>query len=240
MNSAENPRWLGWTTRLQAIAQNGLTFAHDPYDVERYAAIREILAEMIAAGSDQDIAVIRDLLGKDSGYATPKVDVRGVVFRDGRLLFVRERSDGKWSLPGGWADVGESPAESVTREVFEESGFETRAAKVLAIFDRSKHPHVPAFPCHVYKKFIRCSIIGGAAAHSSETEGVNFFSETALPDLSVTRITPWQVRRLFEHHRNPDLPTDFDNEAEPDAAPDGGPAAPLGDSGVVEGPPSGN
>jgi ADP-ribose pyrophosphatase YjhB (NUDIX family) len=238
MSAAENPRWLDWTARLQAIAQNGLTFAQDPYDVERYAAIREVAAEMIAAGSDQDITVIRNLLGKDSGYATPKVDVRGVVFRDGRLLFVRERSDGKWALPGGWADVGESPAESVTREVYEESGFETRAAKVLAIFDRSKHPHVPAFPCHVYKIFIRCAIIGGAAARGSETDGVDFFSEAALPDLSVTRITPWQVRRLFEHYRNPGLPTDFDHEAGPDSAPVGDSAAPLADSGVAEGPSS--
>jgi ADP-ribose pyrophosphatase YjhB (NUDIX family) len=221
---------------LQAIAQNGLTFAHDPYDVDRYAAIREIVAEMLAAGSNQDTSVIRNLLGKDSGYATPKVDVRGVVFRDGKLLFVRERSDGKWTLPGGWADVCESPAEGVIREVFKESVFETRASKVLAIFDRSKHPHLPAFPFHVYKIFIRCSIIGGAATHSSETDGVDFFDETALPDLSVSRITPWQVRRLFEHYRNPGLPTDFDNEA--GASPNGGPATPGGKLKGAEGPPS--
>ncbi len=210
MSNPEHQRWLDWASRLQAIAQNGLTFAHDDYDIERYRAIREIAAEMVAAGSGLDIALIRALVSRDKGYTTPKVDVRGVAFREDRLLLVRERSDGRWTLPGGWADVGESPAENVVREMYEESGFQTRAVKILAIFDRSKHPHEPAFPFHVYKFFIACDIIGGKETPSSETDAVGFFAENELPQLSVTRVTSWQMHRLFEHHRDPKLPTDFD------------------------------
>lgn len=208
--NAGSSRWLSWCSRLQALAQTGLNFARDPYDIERYQALQNIAAEMLAAGTEADIGKIQNFLATDSGYATPKVDVRGAVFRNGKILLVRERSDGKWTLPGGWADVNESPAENVVREIREESGFETRVVKLLAIFDRSKHPHEPAFPFHVYKLFLHCEIIGGAAKHSSETDGVEFFAEAGLPELSSTRITQAQIHRLFEHQRHPNLPTDFD------------------------------
>jgi ADP-ribose pyrophosphatase YjhB (NUDIX family) len=201
---------LSWCSRLQAIAQNGLTFARDPYDVERYSAIREIAAEMLAAGTGEDVSSVRAYFEKDQGYATPKVDVRGVVFREAKILLVREKSDGKWSLPGGWADPGESPAENVVREIFEETGFQTRAVRVLAVFDRSEHFHEPVFPFHVYKLFLHCEIIGGAATPSPETEEVGFFGEAEIPELSGTRVTAGQIQRMFEHCRNPGLPTDFD------------------------------
>ena len=210
MNLPQTPRWLDWGSRLQALAQTGLTFAQDPYDIERYQTLRDIAAEMLATGTGTDLATMGQLLASDSGYATPKVDVRGVVFRDDKILLVRERSDGHWTLPGGWADVNASPAENVVREIIEESGFQTRVVKLLAVFDRSKHPHEPAFPFHVYKLFLLCEIIGGAAAHSSETDGVEFFAEQELPALSGTRITAAQIHRMFEHRRNPALPTDFD------------------------------
>jgi ADP-ribose pyrophosphatase YjhB (NUDIX family) len=210
MSNPPSPRWLEWCSRLQALAQTGLTFARDPYDIERYQALQKIAAEMLAAGTEADLTKIQNFLATDSGYATPKVDVRGVVFRDGKILLVRERSDGKWTLPGGWADVNESPAENVVREIREESGFETCVVKLLAVFDRSKHPHKPAFPFHVYKLFLHCEITGGAATQSSETDGVDFFAETELPELSSTRITQAQIHRLFEHQRQPNLPTDFD------------------------------
>jgi ADP-ribose pyrophosphatase YjhB (NUDIX family) len=203
-------RWADWCKRLQAIAQNGLTFARDSYDIDRYKAVREIAAEMLVAGTGADLKVVRGILEAHTGYATPKVDVRGVVFRDDKLLLVRERSDGKWTLPGGWADICESPSESVVREVFEESGFMTRAIKILAVFDRSKHPHHPPFPFHVYKICMLCSIESGSEHTSSETTDVGFFSESGLPELSIDRVTEGQIRRLFEHHRNPALPTDFD------------------------------
>ena len=202
--------WLHWSMRLQAIAQTGLTYARNPYDIERYKSVREIAAEMLAIGSGSEMSIVRDLLSRDSGYATPKVDVRGVVFRNEELLLVQEVSDGGWTVPGGWADVGESPTENVVREVREESGFEIRPVKLLAVFDRGKHPHEPPLPFHAYKLFIRCELIGGTAQPSSETQAVGFFPETNLPPLSIDRITPAQVTRLFEHYRNPALPTDFD------------------------------
>ena len=210
MPPSSTPRWLNWCQRLQAIAQTGLTFARDPYDRERYEALREIAVEMLAAGSDAEPAVIRDLLAAETGYATPKVDVRAVVFREDRLLFVRERSDGCWTLPGGWADVAASPAENVVREVREESGYEVRADRLLAVYDRSLHPHEPPFPFHIYKLFMLCTLVGGAPAATLETDDVGFFGEHELPELSLTRITRGQVLRMFEHHRQPGLPADFD------------------------------
>jgi ADP-ribose pyrophosphatase YjhB (NUDIX family) len=214
MSSADlsgTPRWLDWVKRLQAIAQTGLTYSGtNHYDVERYEAVRRIAAEMLAAGSEGDVTQIQGMLSQDSGYATPKVDVRGVVFRDNKLLMVRERSEGRWSLPGGWADVGESAAESVAREVLDESGFQTVPVKLLAAFDRSKHPHEPPFPFHVYKLFFHCRIEAGEARTSFETDAVEFFGEDSIPPLSLGRVTPGQIKRLFEHLRQPELPTDFD------------------------------
>src|ERR1700722_19083589 len=212
VNMETDARWLEWTKRLQAIAQNGLTFARDAYDIERYQAIRQIAAEMLAAGSGLPSAAVLDILEQETNYATPKVDVRGVVFREDKLLLVRERSDGKWTLPGGWADVCASPGENVVREVFEESGFVTHAIKILAVLDRSKHPHEPPFPFHVYKIFLLCELTGEEAAISNETDSVGFFGEDEIPELSITRVTPPHLSRMFEHHRNPHLPTDFDVE----------------------------
>ncbi len=135
------PTWLDWAQRLQGIAQSGITYSTNQYDLERYEALREIAAEIMAAGSDAAIDPIRDLFAAQSGYATPKVDMRAAVFRDGRILLVEERADGTWSLPGGWADINESPSDAIVREVREESGYETRAAKLLAVYDRNRHGH---------------------------------------------------------------------------------------------------
>jgi ADP-ribose pyrophosphatase YjhB (NUDIX family) len=202
-------KWLDWAQRLQAIAQNGLHYARDPFDVERYEAVREIAAEMAAAFSDADVDAMRALFAGEKGHATPKSDVRAAVFRDDAILLVRERSEGLWTLPGGWADIGESPGEAVAREVFEESGYRVRAVKLLAVYDRNKHPHLP-FPFHTYKLFFLCELTGGEPAHSVETDGVGFFREDALPELSAMRVTPGQLARFFRHHRHPDWPTDFD------------------------------
>jgi ADP-ribose pyrophosphatase YjhB (NUDIX family) len=201
-------RWADWASRLNAIAQNGLTFAHDPFDLERYTSLRNIAAEIMAAHTGVETAVVRDFLAPEEGYATPKVDVRGVVFREGALLFVKEPDDGLWSLPGGWADVGESPSEAAVREVFEEAGYRTHAVKLLALYDRNKHPH-PPIPYHAYKLFIRCELLSPAPAGSAEAEA-SFFAEDAIPELSATRVTPEQIARLFEHYRHPDWPADFD------------------------------
>jgi len=204
-----NPAWLEWTQRLQAIAQTGLTYAIDQYDIERYEQIRAIAAEIAAGHSGGVSEHIDELFASQSGYATPKVDVRGAVFRDDMILLVKERSDGCWTLPGGWADVGDSPGDAVVREIAEESGYLTRVLKLLALYDRNKHGH-PPYPFHAYKIFFLCELIGGAAATSGETEAVEFFREDALPELSLTRVMPAQIARLFAHYRHPEWPTDFD------------------------------
>jgi ADP-ribose pyrophosphatase YjhB (NUDIX family) len=211
MITAVEPPWLRWARELQAIAQIGHTYSGEShFDRERYARVREIAAEMLAAGAGLDAGTVVEFFDAEHGYATPKIDVRGVVFRDDRLLLVREASDGLWTLPGGWADVNESAAESVVREVREESGFDTRAVKLLALLDRSRHAHAPAFPFHVYKLFVRCDIVGGRATPSAETTAVGFFDEADLPPLSTSRVTLGQIQRMFEHLRHADWPTDFD------------------------------
>lgn len=209
MDSGE-PQWLVWARELQAIAQNGLTFSRDDYDIARYRAVREIAASMMAAGSGTDQALIVDLFAKQSGYATPKVDVRGAVFRDDRILLVRERSDGRWALPGGWADINQSASEAMIREIREEAGFDVAVRKLAAVYDRGRHDHNPPFPFHVYKMFFLCDIAGGAAQPSDETTAVDFFPLDALPELSLGRVLPKQIARMFEHRVRPDLPTDFD------------------------------
>jgi ADP-ribose pyrophosphatase YjhB (NUDIX family) len=209
-NSGHEPRWLNWAQRLQAISQIGLTYAKDAYDRERYSAIGELAAEIVAAGTDVPFEVVSGIFAQQAGYATPKVDMRGVVFREHCVLLVREKEDGRWTLPGGWADISESPREAVVREVREESGYETRPVKLLAVYDRSKHGHMPPFAFHVYKLFFHCEIVGGAPAASHETTAVEFFAEDALPDLSLSRVTPQQIHRLFEHLHDPRLATDFD------------------------------
>ena len=142
------PKWLDWTQRLMAIAQNGLTFAEDPFDRQRYEQIRDIAAEIGSDHSDADAEQVRNLFTQDAGYATPKIDVRAAVFEDGRILLVRERSDGLWTLPGGWADVGESPSVAAVREVREEAGYECRPVRLLAIYDRDhpRHGHTAPLP----------------------------------------------------------------------------------------------
>ena len=203
------PNWLTWARKLQAIGQNGLAYSKDPFDIERFEELRELALEILQNYTDSDLPRIRDLFASEHGHATPKVDVRGVVFNEDAILLVRERADGKWTLPGGWVDVNESPSESVVREVFEESGYQTKALKLLACYDRNRHPH-PPHPYHVYKLFFYCEILGGSPSTSYETDGVDFFKQDAIPELSTGRVTSAQIDRFFEFLRSPDLPTDFD------------------------------
>jgi ADP-ribose pyrophosphatase YjhB (NUDIX family) len=204
-------QWVEWTQRLQAIAQNGLTYSENPYDLERYQQLRQLAAEIAATYTQIEHSLVLDLFSKEKGYATPKVDVRGVVFRDEQILLVKEREDGCWTLPGGWVDIGESPSLAVAREVYEESGYQTKAIKLLAIYDRNhpRHEH-PPMPHHVYKLFFECKLLGGNPVESFETEGADFFSEGEIPKLSLSRVVPSQIAKLFEYHRHPEWPTDFD------------------------------
>jgi ADP-ribose pyrophosphatase YjhB (NUDIX family) len=206
---AAEPAWLAIGRELKAIAQIGLTFNRDPYDRARYERIRELSAAVIAQGSGQDLRSLLAAFRVEAGYATPKVDVRAAVFADGRVLLVREVSDGFWTLPGGWADVNESPSMSAVREVVEESGFEARAVKLAAVYDYRKRNR-PHHLDSIYKLFFICELTGGSARPSLETSEVAFFARNELPTLSVGRATAAQIERMFRHAEEPGLPTDFD------------------------------
>jgi len=207
----KEPDWLAWAREIQAIAQTGLAFCAEGYDRERYLALQALAARMVAARGGSDPAHLAQLFDAETGYATPKVDVRGAAFRDGRILLVREAADGgRWTLPGGWADVNLTPAENVVKEVREESGFEVRVRKLAAVWDRTRQGHTPQL-FHAYKFFFICDIVGGAASASSETSEVEFFAADAIPrDLSVSRTLPHQIARMFAHHADPGLPTEFE------------------------------
>ena len=204
------PQWLRWARELQSLAQTGSHFATTDYDRERYARISDIASEIFEKQGDVEGSEIRTTFSAQSGYATPKIDVRGVLFREQKILLVQERSDGLWTLPGGWADVNDSPSEAVEKEVLQETGFKASTSRLLAVFDRAKHPHEPPFPFHIYKLFFLCKIIGGAATPSAETSDVGFFAPDAIPPLSLSRITPAQIRFCFEAGPNGGLPTAFD------------------------------
>jgi len=209
---SEEPLWLVWAREIQAVAQTGLAFTRDPYDRERYVQLRRLAAHVMAEYAGIDAQRIEMLFAAESGYATPKLDVRGAVFRDNRLLLVREAVDGnRWTLPGGWADVNASPAESVVKEVREESGFDVRIVKLAAVWDRARHPHQPIYAYHIWKLFFICEIIGGEASAGLETNDATFFAEHELPaELSISRVLLPQLQRMFEHVRRPELPTEFD------------------------------
>jgi ADP-ribose pyrophosphatase YjhB (NUDIX family) len=145
----------------------------------------------------------------EEGYATPKVDVRAAVFRGGEILLVRERSDGRWALPGGWADVGDTPAQCVEREVLEEAGLTVRATHLAAVHDGRRNGHPPR-PFHIYKLVFLCDLVGGVVTTSIETDEVAFFPEDDLPPLSHGRVNEGQIALCFQHMRDPTIPTEFD------------------------------
>jgi ADP-ribose pyrophosphatase YjhB (NUDIX family) len=201
--------WIETAKKIQAIAQSGLAYSDNKYDIERYEELREISIEIMSQFTDLEMEKVRDLFTNETGYQTPKVDVRGVVFKDGKILMVKEEIDNKWSLPGGWADVGLTPAEVTEKEVKEESGLDVKPIRLLAVLDKKKHPHPPS-PYHIYKIFIQCEIIGGEAHSGLETSEVGFFDRNNLPELSIDRITESQMKMLFEYLDNPHKEVAFD------------------------------
>lgn len=200
---------LEWARKVQAIAQNGLAFSRDPFDRYRYQELERLTAAMLSTELDVPLATVHGFWEGEHGYATPKVDVRGGVFRGADVLLVRERSDGRWTLPGGWVDVNDAPAAAVAREIREESGYQARAVKLAALVDRNRHPHPPGVH-HIYKLFFLCELTGGSPAASHETDAVGFFPVRSLPELSTGRVLPAQIERLFQHQLERSLPTDFD------------------------------
>lgn len=188
-------RWLEWAIELQSLAQAGLTYGKDIYDMERYKRIREISAEMIAYKSDISLEKVQKLFCNENGYQTPKIDTRAAIFENDKILLVRE-NNGKWSLPGGWVDVNISVGENVVKEVKEESGLDVIVDKVIAIQDRAKH-NLPVYAYGICKIFAQCSVIGGAFEPNIETTEIQYFSEDDLPELATEKNTEDQVKMCF-------------------------------------------
>jgi len=198
--------------RLAALAQDGLTFGASDYDLDRYRQVAQLAVEMLSELSGRPADELALELGRDSGYATPKIDVRGAVFDDQeRVLLMRERSDGRWSLPGGWADPGESASAAVIREITEETGYHSSAVKLIACWDRELQDNPPPLPVHVYKLFFLCRRDGAAQPPAAlETLEVGWFDPASLPPLSLGRVNHRQIARALAHHRDPSLPSEFD------------------------------
>jgi ADP-ribose pyrophosphatase YjhB (NUDIX family) len=198
--------------KLSALAQDGLTYGADEYDLDRYRQMSRLAVELFSVLSGQPAAELAIELGRDSGYATPKIDVRGAIFDDDeRVLLMREKIDGRWSLPGGWADPGDAPSGAVTREILEETGYHSSAVKLIACWDREVQGNPPPLPVHVYKLFFLCRRDGAVQPPAAlETLEVGWFGLGALPPLSLGRVNHRQLERALAHHRDPSLPTEFD------------------------------
>ncbi|ARG96308.1 NUDIX hydrolase [Legionella micdadei] len=195
--SQEDTYWLKLISEIQALAQNGLAYSSSEFDTQRYLRFREIAAEFASRFSTHSYEEINQLFSLEESYATPKLDVRSFVLQNNKLLLVKERSDGLWTLPGGFADVNESPSEAVVRETKEESGFDVSPLRLLALWDKLKHAHPPQWP-HVYKCFFHCEIISGEKMENLEIAEIDFFRLDELPPLSTHRVTKKQLLRLYD------------------------------------------
>lgn len=203
------PKWLTWAKEMQSIAQAGLTYSKDIYDIERFEQLRDLAAQVMTEYTQVESEKIKDLFCNETGYQTPKIDVRGVVFKDHKILLVKEAIDGKWSLPGGWAEVNLSPAENVLKEVKEESGLDVSPSRIIAVQDRKYH-NQPLHAYSIYKIFILCDLVGGSFIANNETLDAGFFGLDELPDLSSGRVNREQIAMCFDAVANQNLPVYFD------------------------------
>ena len=203
------PRWLDWAREIQSLAQTGLAFTKSHYERLSFARLSEIAAEIVAEHSQLEPQAIRRAFSLEPGYATPKVDVRAAVVHDGRILLVREMADGKWSMPGGWADVGDKPSQTAERETLEESGFVVRATTLIGAFDANRGQKASMF-FHAVKLIFLCDLISGEARASMETSAVDFFDFDSLPPLSEQRTNQRHLDEIRAHLRDPLRPAAFD------------------------------
>jgi ADP-ribose pyrophosphatase YjhB (NUDIX family) len=209
MNDNLVPRWLAWAREIQAISQTGLTYASSEYETQRYRRLTELATEIVRDHTSLSKERLLQDFSAQAGYATPKVDVRGAVIRDGQILLVQERIDGRWCMPGGWADVGDLPSEMVVREVWEESGFRVVPRKVIGVYDANRSGR-PLELYHAYKIVFLCDLTGGEARPSDETLDVSFFSFDDLPPLSASRTNQRHLVEVEAHLHDPDRPAAFD------------------------------
>jgi ADP-ribose pyrophosphatase YjhB (NUDIX family) len=197
---------------LTSLAQSGLYYAVNDYDTDRYRKLGVLAAGLLASVTGDPAEHWELELGRDTGYVTPKVDVRGaLVDAEQRILLMRERSDNRWSLPGGWADPLDTPSRAVEREVAEETGYGARAVKLVGCWDRDTQGHLPKLPFSIYKLFFLCEPTGAVRPPDElETLEIGWFGIDELPELSAGRISERQLRRIIAHHRDRSLPTEFD------------------------------
>ena len=202
--SEDKFQWLDIAIRLQSIAQAGLEYGHNDFDRDRYEQIKMISAEIMGNYGNYSSKKINGLFTHQSGYPTPKVDVRAVIFNSDKILLVKEKMDGKWSMPGGWADQHLNISENLIKESKEEAGVDVRPEKVLALLDRKKHNY-PPIPFGCYKIFVKCELLGGEFEGNTETSDSGFFSLDNLPPLSTERVTEEQIHLCFKNRDIPKL-----------------------------------
>jgi ADP-ribose pyrophosphatase YjhB (NUDIX family) len=206
--NAKAPKWMEWAQEIFSLTQAGLAYSQNPFDLERYKRLQEITAEMIASQSALEKESVLESFSMQAGYITPKIDVRGAVIHDGKILLIQERADDRWAMPGGWADLGNSPASVAEREVWEESGYRVKAQKVVAVIDANRIEPFEFF--HAYKIIFLCTLLDGEPRTSYETLAVDFFEPDHLPLLSLFRTNEEMIREVYAHIQNPHRPTAFD------------------------------
>jgi len=209
MQNRNVPAWLSWAREIQALSQTGLHFSQDAFNKQRYTRLMGIAAEITALHTELEESEVLDSFLLQGGYATPKVDVRGAVLQEGRILLVQERSDGKWCMPGGWADIGETPSEMVEREVREESGYEVKAERLIGIYDANRENQLGDL-YHAYKMVFHCELVGGEATPSEETSAVAFFSLDDVPELSMVRTNARHLTDVAGFSNDPNWTARFD------------------------------
>lgn len=200
--------WLSWAREIYSLSQAGITYSNNEFDIASFKRLQEISAEIIASQSSLELESILHSFSMQAGYATPKVDVRAAVIRDGKILLVQESADGRWAMPGGWGDIGDTPAGMVAREAWEESGYTVRVDKLIGAYDANRVDPLEFY--HAYKLVFMCSIIGGAPAVSIETLAVDFFAQDQLPPLSEIRTNQKILDEVFAHAVDPQRPAYFE------------------------------
>jgi len=207
MNSKNN-QWMDWAREIFSLSQAGLAYSQNEFDLERYRRLQEITAEMIASQSELEKQSVLESFSMQAGYSTPKVDVRGAVVHEGKILLIQERADGRWAMPGGWADLGNAPASVAEREVWEESGYRVKAEKVVAVLDANRIEPMEFY--HAYKLIFLCRLVGGEPRTSYETLAVDFFDPKELPPLSLFRTDEAMLQEVLAHVKDHLRPTAFD------------------------------
>jgi len=209
MNNENIPRWLQWAREIQSLSQTGLHYSHDIFETQRYQRLVEIAAEIVHNHTGLPKEPMIENFNVQPGYATPKIDVRGAVVQDGKILLVQEKMDQRWCMPGGWGDVGEAPSGMVAREVLEESGFEVKPLKVIGVYDANRDGRPLQF-FHAYKIVFLCKILSGFSRPSEETLAVDFFDFNKLPPLSSSRTNERHLADVLAHYRDKNQATVFD------------------------------